>query len=133
MTQTDIAKQERKLTPKHQAFADDWLIHRDATKAARNAKYSEKTAAQIGYQLLHHPSVSEYIRKRTETVAEKLGITHEYILGGIKRVIDKTNVDGQKFDPKSALKGHELLGKHLKLFDEDDKKQTNVTINVIQY
>jgi phage terminase small subunit len=46
------------LTARERAFVAHYLTCLSKTKAARQAGYSEKTAAQIGYQLLQKPSVS---------------------------------------------------------------------------
>ena len=133
------------MNPKHQAFADDWLIHKDATKAAKNSGYSEKTAGQIGYQLLQNPSVAAYIKERSQSIAEKIGVNAEYVLGSFKKVAERSleaepvldkegNPIGEyTFNAAGANKALEMLGKHLKLFDEDDKKQMNVSIQIVQF
>lgn len=54
------------LTPKQKAFADEYIKCGNATEAARKAGYSEKAARQIATENLSKPSISEYIRQRTE-------------------------------------------------------------------
>jgi phage terminase small subunit len=53
------------LTAKQQAFVDEYLKTRNATKAALAAGYSPKTAYSIGSENLKKPEVSEVIRQRT--------------------------------------------------------------------
>jgi len=53
------------LTGKQQAFVDEYLKTRNATKAALAAGYSPKTAYSIGSENLTKPEISEAIRQRT--------------------------------------------------------------------
>jgi phage terminase small subunit len=53
-----------KLTPKQQAFVDEYLIDLNATQAAIRAGYSKKTAQVIGAENLVKPMVKEEIQKR---------------------------------------------------------------------
>ncbi len=53
-----------KLTAKQQLFIDNYLIHFNATKAAIQAGYSEKTAYSIGSELLKKPEISALIESR---------------------------------------------------------------------
>ena len=53
-----------KLTAKQQLFIDNYLIHFNATKAAIQAGYSEKTAYSIGSELLKKPELSALIESR---------------------------------------------------------------------
>ena len=54
------------LTPKQKVFAEEYIKCGNATEAARKAGYSEKAARQIATENLSKPSISEYIRQRTE-------------------------------------------------------------------
>ncbi len=46
-----------KLTPKQKRFVAEYLVDLNATAAAKRAGYSEKTAEQVGYQLLQKTTV----------------------------------------------------------------------------
>lgn len=66
-------------TDKQQRFVEEYLVDLNATQAAIRAGYSEKTAAEQGYQLLQNPSVSAAIvaaqaarSARTEITADKV-------------------------------------------------------------
>jgi phage terminase small subunit len=50
--------------------------------------------------------------------AERTEITADYVLKGIKDVTERCAKEGEAFNPPSALKGYELMGKHLKLFTD---------------
>jgi len=60
---SDDAK-EAKLTNKQRAFIDEYLLDFNATRAARKAGYSEKTAYSIGSRLLRKPYIVEEINRR---------------------------------------------------------------------
>lgn len=53
-----------KLTPKQQAFADYYIQTGNATEAAIQAGYSEKTAKQTGYEKLTKPYIQQYIEEK---------------------------------------------------------------------
>jgi phage terminase small subunit len=53
-----------RFTAKQQLFIDNYLIHFNATKAAIQAGYSEKTAYSIGSELLKKPEISSIIETR---------------------------------------------------------------------
>ena len=59
---------EEKLTPKQKAFCDEYLICGNATKAAKKAGYSEKTAMAIGNENLRKPLILGYIKKRQKEI-----------------------------------------------------------------
>lgn len=52
------------LTAKQQLFVDDYLIHFNATRAAKTAGYSEKTAYSQGQRLLKNVEISTLINAR---------------------------------------------------------------------
>lgn len=53
-----------KLTPKQKAFADLYIKLGNATEAARQAGYSEKTARYIAAENLAKPVIADYIHER---------------------------------------------------------------------
>ncbi len=58
-----------RLTNKQRAFAEAWLAGKNRTQAAIAAGYSERTAAQIGYENLKKPQILAYIHERTQGLA----------------------------------------------------------------
>jgi phage terminase small subunit len=101
------------MTPKQEMFVKEYLIDLNATQAAVRAGYSEKSAMEIGYQLLRKTSVQEAIQKAVDERAKNVEITTEWILQGIRDIAD--NLDEQT---KDRLKAYELLGKYLKMFTD---------------
>lgn len=103
------------LTAKQERFVAEYLVDGNATRAAIAGGYSERTAARIGSELLTKPNVKAALDAGRKRLAEKLELTAEKVLADIARVAQKAE-RAKKFG--EALKGHELLGKHLKLFTE---------------
>lgn len=120
----------KELSSKQQRFCDEYLIDLNATKAAERAGYSAKTAQEQGSRLLSNVMVQARIDALKTQRSQSTGITAERVLTGIMGVIerceqavpvldDEGNETGEwKFESGSALRGYELLGKHLKLFTE---------------
>ncbi len=132
----------KKLTPKQRKFIKEYPKDLNATQAAKRAGYSPKTAQEIGSENLSKPIIKAAVNKEIDKTLEKLGIDAEYILGGIKRVIERSmqaepvytkmgehavteTEDGMatayQFESGSALKGFELLGKYQNLALWKDK------------
>ncbi|KAA6300978.1 MAG: hypothetical protein EZS26_002870 [Candidatus Ordinivivax streblomastigis] len=66
---------EQALTPRQERFCYEYLLHLNATKAAINAKYSEKTARKTGSRLLKNDNVRERINYLKNNLAEIAGIS----------------------------------------------------------
>jgi phage terminase small subunit len=121
---------KRALTPKQDMFVREYLIDLNATQAAIRAGYSAKTAEEQGYQLLRKTSVAAAIQAGMDARAEKAGISADYVLNGIVKLIDRCEqavpvLDNEgkptgewKFESNTAMRGYELLGKHLRLFTD---------------
>jgi phage terminase small subunit len=118
-----------KLTPKQEMFCREYLVDLNGTQAAIRAGYSEKTANEQSAQLLAKLSIKEYVQSLMDERKERVDITADYVLQGIKDLTERciqaqpVIVDGAptgeyKFEAGAALKGYELMGKHLKLFTD---------------
>ena len=138
-----------KLTAKQQRFVDEYLVDLNATQAAIRAGYSEKTAGQIGEQNLKKLEIQKAITEAKNKRSERIEIKQDYVLENIKKVIERCmqhevvlSRDGSpllvegpegdltclfEFKENGALKGLELLGKHLGMFVE--QKKVDVTTN----
>ena len=117
------------MNPKQERFANEYLANMDATKAAIAAGYSHKSAAAIGCQLLNKTKVKAYIDEQSANIAKRLGITQDYVLGKLKQLGENSEPTKKTPNAAVAFKSFEALGKHLRLFEEDDKK-SNQTINI---
>ena len=124
------------LTPKQQRFVEEYLVDLNATRAAVRAGYKEKNAEQIAYQLLQKTSVSTAIQEAQQKRSERVQITQDYVLEGLKEITERCmqrapvcNMKGEQvvdeegnavwaFDGKTACRAFELLGKHLGMFTD---------------
>lgn len=75
-----------KLTPKQQVFVDEYLIDLNATQAAIRAGYSEKTAEQMGYQLLQKTSVQSAIEQAMNERQNRTQINADYVLNRLVQI-----------------------------------------------
>ena len=142
------------LTPKQQRFVEEYLIDLNATQAAIRAGYSEKTANEQGSRLLANVSISEAIAEAQNKRTERTEITQDYVLTNIQKVIERCmqvqqvdncltqTEDGElaqafMFKEQGALKGLELLGKHLGMFKDklehsgDPNNPINMSLKVV--
>ena len=82
-----------KLTPKQKRFVAEYLVDLNATAAAKRAGYSEKTAEQVGYQLLQKTTVSAAIQNRRDKLQSKLEITQETVLQELASIAFASGAD----------------------------------------
>ena len=119
------------LTPKQKTFVDQYLIDLNATQAAIRAGYSKRTAGQIGDENLKKPQIASAIQESMAKRAERTEVTSEMVVQGIVRLIRRCEDDGNAFDATQALRGYELLGKHLGLFGGKTECGGVMIVNVV--
>ncbi len=81
-------KRKRDLTPKQQRFVGEYLSGGNATRAARAAGYSAKSAGKIGSQLLDKTRIQEAIQAGRQQLAERSRWTRERILGHLQPIAE---------------------------------------------
>jgi len=77
---TPLPKEEKKLNPKQQQFALEYIIDFNATQAAIRAGYSKKTAGSIGSENLEKPEMQAAIQQAIEKRSQRTGITADRVL-----------------------------------------------------
>lgn len=125
------------LTVRQRFFVDSYLKDGNATKAAIAAGYSETSARVQGVRLLRNDNVSAEIDRVIKKAAEKTLTTAESVLSSLRNVAERCmqavpvmkKVDGEwvetgefRFDAAGANRALELLGKHLKLWNDVGSK-----------
>lgn len=105
------------LNRRQQKFVEEYLVDLNATAAYKRAGYAARgNAAEVNAaRLLRHAQVSEAIEAGMAARSAQTGLTAEYVLSSIKRIAESAEAAD---DRAAALKGHELLGKHLRLFTD---------------
>lgn len=134
-------RDESKLRDKQKRFIEEYLIDLNATKAAIRAGYSKDTAKEIGYENLTKPHIQEAIAKAQNKRSERTQLTQDEVIADLRELRDicmgrksvvltdivKNAQEGSVnavdspvfvFEPTSANKALELLGKHLGMFSQ---------------
>jgi len=114
-----MKKKKKKMTPKQEMFVKEYLIDLNATKAARRAGYSKKTAEVIGHENLRKPQIQKEIQKAMDKRSRRLEISADRVLQERARIaffdIRKLyNEDGslkqiQDIDDDTAAAIHSIL------------------------
>ncbi|PNK64548.1 terminase small subunit [Pantoea sp. FDAARGOS_194] len=121
-------------------FCHEYIIDLNGTQAAIRAGYSEKSAAQIASENIRKPNIRSRIKELAKERNEAVGLSSQFVIDGIIKNIRRCEQservrlpngdplmceteDGEvaavfRYESASALKGYELLGKHLKLFTD---------------
>ena len=103
------------LTPKQKAFADYYIACGNATKAAKRAGYSAKTAARIGSENLQKLDISKYITTQTQAQNEARVASADEVLQFFSSVMrgevkDQFGLDAALSDRLNA--GKELMKRY---------------------
>jgi len=112
----------QELTIKQQRFIEEYVIDFNATKAAINAGYSEKTARSIGCELLTKPDIRSAIKQQLEQLSADSYVSREVILTGLLKEAMGT---GENSTPASRVNAWSQLGKLSGLY-ADATPQTSI-------
>lgn len=104
------------MTDKRRRFVAEYLKDLNQTAAAIRAGFSERTAKQTGYELMRDPLVQAAVQAEMAKRAERTKIDGDAVLRNIQRIAERAE-QAKKYG--DALRGQELLGKHLKLFTDN--------------
>lgn len=103
------------LNDRQKAFAAYYVICGNATKAAKQAGYSEKTAHVIGSENLKKPEIAEYIRelgKPKEEEKKNLIADAQEVLETLTRVLRRTESEkvvlANKYKKEYMLAGRKV-------------------------
>lgn len=103
-----------KLSPKAVLFIEYYLAdpQLNASLAVLKAGYKTNNPNRVATDLLRHPLVQKTIQEKQAKRFEKFSVTQDYVLQKLVRIIEDT----ESGNPQAALRGLELLGKHLGLY-----------------
>jgi len=106
-----------KMTDKQERFCQEYVANgNNATKAAKAAGYSKKTAQRIGSENLSKPVIINRIDELRKPIAEKLKITKELVLQGILDIARNGEQENNR------LKAHDMLGKYAGIYEVDNRQ-----------
>lgn len=142
----EIEEVKEELSVKQELFCQEYLIDLNAKNSAIRAGYSENTAQEQGSRLLSYVKVQDRIKELQSERLKRVQVTQDYVLKTIIDTVERCKqaepvmikVDGEyiesgeyKFDSNAVLKGAELLGKHIGLFEKDNnQKKTELNFNL---
>jgi phage terminase small subunit len=91
----------KQLTPKQEIFVREYLVDLNATRAAKAAGYSEKTAEAAASRLLRNVKVRAEVEKHKNVRSQRLEITGERIMREVACIAfanmgDYLQVDGNE-------------------------------------
>lgn len=103
-----------KLSPKQEAFVKEYLISLNASDAVLKAGYTTRNKNRMGAELLRHPLIRKHIEIEMNKRRERMELTADYVLTKLISIVEST----ESGNPQAALRGLELLGKHLGMYKE---------------
>lgn len=129
-----IAELTQNLTPIMRAFAERYVLHLNATKAAKEAGCTGKNLQQIGSEILRHERVRPYIEYLRQQQLEKMGVSKDRVLLEICRM---AYVDpGDLYDEYGCIKNINEMPEDVRraissietkeLFEQDGRKKKYV-------
>ena len=91
------------LNEKQEKFAQSYILHRNATEAAKAAGYAAGSAANQGYRLIHDEAIAERVRELENELETNVDVIEE-----IESQYTFARANGHT---NSALKALELLSR----------------------
>jgi Fic family protein len=91
------------LKEKHEKFCQNYILHRNATRAAKDAGYSQVSAHNTGSRLLQDTAIQERIEELTVNMTTSIDVVDE--------IENQYNVARTQGQTTSALKALELLSR----------------------
>lgn len=103
------------LSPREQAFVDEYLIDGVGARSARAAGYSARSATKTAWDLVRKPHIKAAIKKALDAQQKRTLITADKVLLDIDRIAAKAEGKGEF---NAALYGKIALAKHYKLLTD---------------
>lgn len=107
------------LKGKPLAFAEAYFVSGNATQAAKDAGYTEKSAKNQGSRLLKKDDVKAYLAQLRGLSSADTVLNHKFVLDKLKGIVEVCLKKGLGFNPGAANRALELIGKHLGTFEPD--------------
>lgn len=101
------------LTPKQQAFCDNYIVSHNATDAAIKAGYSKKTAYSQGQRMLKNVEIKKSLKNSAKQAHASSIATATEILEFLT-----DTVRNDKNGLKDRLKAAQMLGEHFSLYKD---------------
>jgi phage terminase small subunit len=116
------------LQTKRQTFAREFLVDRNATKAAERAGYSVRTAKQQGSRLLTFVDVQSEIALLEAAQQKADQVDRSFVIAGLRELALNAKTESNR------VRSYELLGKTLRMFVEvNEQTVTHDVAELHQY
>lgn len=132
---------EEALNPRQARFVSEYLIDLNGAKAAVRAGYSERSARQTACRLLGEAAVKAAVGCAMEKRQERTALSQDEVIQDLRELRDicmgrrkvkvmtivknsregtaePVEVEGVMFEPSSANRALELLGRHMRMFTD---------------
>ena len=119
---------DKHLTPKQQAFVDNYVATFNASQSAIDAGYSPKSARMAGCENLTKPNISAAIANGLAKKRERRQFKPDDVLDSLLRLAVKAEQTNQL---SPAIRAHELIGKQIGMFSDRLQVDTQTTHLVI--
>jgi len=141
---------DKQLTDKQRRFVEEYLVDLNATQAAIRAGYSEKTARSIGAENLAKPDIARAVSEAQDDRSRRTVIDQTWVLRHLREIVERSmqarqvldrkgepvlveTPDGRlvpafSYDPASANRSLELIGKHLGMFTAERDRAASAEI-----
>ena len=91
-----------KLTPKQQAFVNEYFICRNGAEAARRAQYKERSARQMAAENMTKPVIQAALAAKEAEMAGKLELNKERVIAELQAAIKAAET---KHDAGAMIRG----------------------------
>lgn len=108
-------------------FAVEYLVDFNATRAARRAGYSPRTAYSQGSRLLKIVEVQGALGEGTADMRERARVTQEDVLNAL---LDTHRLAVKNGNYGAAVRALELFGKHLGMWDGQGARQSEAPVRL---
>lgn len=118
------------LPMKRELFCQRYVVHGNAMLAAEEARYSKRSAKQLGHELLQDPAVAARVEQLLAEKAKRNAIEADWITSKLRENVEramqaqpvldnKGEPTGEyRYDGAVANRALELLGKNLGMFTD---------------
>lgn len=100
------------LTNKQRRFCEEYVIDWNATRAAKAAGYSEKTAYSIGQENLKKPEIQAFLEEIQKDISKLAGVS---ALRNINKLVEIAFAEDEKTRHTDRIKAIEVINKMLGL------------------
>ena len=124
------------LSGKQLLFCKEYIIDYNATRAAKAAGYSEKTAYEIGSRTLKSVEVKNEIARLTKDRSQRLEISADLVLQELALIAfalkpgDFLRKTGFDIELKDKIKALENLGRATGAFNKDESQSTVIKVTI---